>query len=180
MKHFTAVLLCLLLCGCSREAPPAPTETAPAISVMAELYDPDHPMEREYPGLVRAYPLTARDVHGIRAMGKDVLLLSGQENTTMTLYTGDQLREAASFTLDFPLEQNDPSLQIHGESISCFDPARQETIVLDRQLREVRRIAAPEGLSGKPILSRDGDILYYCTGITTCVFCCCSCFIEIP
>ena len=116
MKHFLAVLLCLLLCGCDRQAPPvlpeAQTET-PAFPAMTGIYDPDHPMEAAYPGLVRAYPLPLRKVHGIRAFGNDVLVLSGYGNTTLTLFTGEELQERASLCLDFQLQQEDPSFQIH-------------------------------------------------------------------
>jgi len=167
MKHFLAVLLCLLLCGCGQSVPPALPETEPestSVPVMAGLYDPSHPMEKAYPGLVRAYPLTLRKVQGIRTFGNDVLVLSGYGNTTLTQFTGEELREAASIILDFQLEQEDPSWQIHENTISYFHPLQQETIVLDRSLRELRRIAAPDGLSGKPILSPKGDFLYYCTG----------------
>lgn len=165
MKPILAVLLCLLLSGCARQVPPAPAETVPeAAAAMAGLYDPDHPLEKSYPGLVRVYPLTLENVRGIRAFGKDVLVLSGQSNTTLTLFTGEALRETASLALDFPLDSEDPSLQMHENGISFFDPARQETVVLDPQLRESRRIAAPVGLSGTPILSPAQDTLYYCTG----------------
>ncbi len=166
MKRIIPVLLCLLLCGCAQQAPPPPQETLPEITTAArktDLYDPEHPMEERYPGLVRAYPLTLRKVQGICALENDVLVLSGQGAATLTLFTGDNLTEAASLTLSFDLQPEDPSLQIHEDGISFFDPQHQETIVLDRQLQEIRRIAAPSNLSGKPILSSDGKILYYCT-----------------
>lgn len=167
MKFFPAVLLCLLLCGCTQPASPTLPETTQetqSVSAAAGLYDPDDPMEAAYPGLVRAYPLTQRKVQGLRILGNDVLVLSGYGSTTMTIYTGDALQEKASLTLEFQLQQDDPSLQIHENTISYFDPMRQETIVLDRSLRELRRITAPDGLSGTPILSPGGDTLYYCTG----------------
>jgi len=167
MKHFLAVLLCLLLCGCGQQASPALAETQPeatTVPVMAGTYDPNHPMEQAYPGLVRAYPMRLRKVQGIRAFGNDVLVLSGYGNTTLTLFTGEALQESASLTLDFQLQQDDASFQIHQKTISYFHPEQRETIVLDRSLRELRRIAAPDGLSGKPILSPRGDTLYYCTG----------------
>jgi len=167
MKHILTVLLCLLLCGCTRQASPSQPEMAAetsAASVMAPLYDPDHPMEKAYPGLVRAYPLASRKIQGICALENDILLFSGQEHTTLTRFTGDALQEAARLTLNFTLLPEDPSLQIHGNRISYFDPVQQATIVLDRQLQEVRRIAAPAGLSGSPILSAGEDTLFYCTG----------------
>lgn len=166
MKQLTAVLLCLLLCGCARQASPAPTETFPeetVVTVTAGLYDPDHPVEQKYPGLVRAYPLTLKNVYAIHALGKDVLVLSGQGNTTLTVFSGDALYETASLSLDFRLTPENPSLQIHESGISFFDPVTQETIVLDASLQETRRIKAPDGLSGKPLFSVTDHILYYCT-----------------
>ena len=167
MKHFLAVLLCLLLCGCGQQASPALAETQPettTVPVMAGTYDPNHPMEQAYPGLVRAYPMRLRKVQGIRAFGNDVLVLSGYGNTTLTLFTGEALQESASLTLDFQLQQDNASFQIHENTISYFHPEQRETIVLDRSLRELRRIALPDELSGTPILSPKGDTLYYCTG----------------
>ena len=166
MKFLFAVLLSLLLCGCTESAPTPPPETAPettAAAVTAGLYDPDHPIENAYPGEVRAYPMNLRKVHGILVLGNDVLALSGYGSTTLTVFTGEELREATSLTVDFSLEQDDPSLRIHASGISYFDPHAQETVLLDHRLREIRRIAIPDGISGKPILSSDAQTLYYCT-----------------
>ena len=170
MKPFltvvTGLLLGLLLWGCTPKTDATLTETVPEALAAPEqtvIYDPDHPMEAAYPGLVRAYPLTSREVHGLRALGSDVLLLSGNSTTTLTLLTGDDLRQAGSLTVDFHLSQEDPSLQIHEQGFSFFDPLEKATILLDRDLQEVRRISAPQGLSGVPILSDDTNTLYYCT-----------------
>lgn len=164
MKYLFAALLCFFLCGCTRETAatePAVSETQTAVST--GMYDPSHPMEQAYPGEVRGYPLTLRKVQGLRSWGNSVLAFSGQGSTTLTVLSGDNLQETASCTLDFNLAQDDPSLQIHEESISFFDPQKQETLVLDRKLQEVRRIAAPPQLSGSPILSADQSTLFYCT-----------------
>ena len=166
MKFLFAVLLSLLLCGCTESAPTPPPEAAPETTdaaVTAGLYDPDHPIENAYPGEVRAYPMNLRKVHGILVLGNDVLALSGYGSTTLTVFTGEELREAASLTVDFSLEQDDPSLRIHASGLSYFDPHAQETVLLDHRLREIRRIAIPDGISGKPILSSDAQTLYYCT-----------------
>lgn len=167
MKHLLAVLLCLLLCGCGRPedtAVPFSPEESQAASVKAGLYAANHPMEAAYPGEVRAYLPTLENLQSVYAMGNDVLVLSGFGRTTITCFTGDLLWEAASLTLDFQLQPEDPSLQVHPGGLSFFDPVRLETVVLDNRLQEIRRIAAPEGLSGVPILTADGKILYYCTG----------------
>ena len=167
MKRILSVLLCLLLCGCAGKAPPIAAETIPATMqdpVAESLHDPSHPVEQAHPGLVRAYALPQRKAHGILAFGRDVLVLSGRDPTTLTVYSGEELLQTAGLKLDFHLPQEDPSLRIHENAISFFDPERQETVVLDSALQELRRIKAPEGLSGKPILSHDANTLFYCTG----------------
>ena len=167
MKHLIAVLLCLLLWGCGRKTPSVQPEAGPgttAFTAMAGLYDPDHPMQQQYPGLVRAYPLGTETARGIRAFGKDVLALSGDSNTTLSLYTGENLKETTQITLNFFLDPEDPSLQIHQNEISYFDPLQQATIVLDHRLQQTRYIPAPMGLSGSPILCAMENTLYYCTG----------------
>ena len=166
MKHLIAVLLCLLLCGCGQEISPVLPETLPeetATDLTAGLYDPDHPIEETYPGLVRAYPLPLDEVQGILPLGKDILVLSGQDNTTLTRFTGETLQKIASITLDFPLHPEDPSLQIHENGISFFDTNHQATIRLDPLFQEIYRIPGPMGLSGKPILAENEENLYYCT-----------------
>ena len=166
MKQILTALLCLLLVGCAPKTDTPSPKAAPETQATEQkysLYDPNHPMEKAHPSEVRAYPLTLRNVHGIRAWGADVLTLSGNNSTTLTRYTGDDLLEDSSLTVDFSLFQDDPSLQIHGNSISFFDPRQQATLILDQNFREIRRIAAPPSLSGKPILSADADTLYYCT-----------------
>lgn len=164
MKHLLAVLLCLLLCGCAPQTTPEtvpPADTEPA---KVSMYDPDHPMEKAYPSEVRAYPLNLRKVQGVLPFGKNVVTLSGHGSTTLTLLSGDKLWEEASLTVNFELQQEDPSLRQHDGFLSFFDPEARETVVLDDQLREIRRIAAPSGLTGSPLLSKDGNVLYYCTG----------------
>ncbi len=166
MKHFLTVLLCLFLLGCAPEEQAVPADTAPQVpgeSADIGMYDPSHPMEARYPGLVRGYPLTQRKVHGVRAFGKDVLILSGQGNTTLMLLSGDDLHETAARTVGFELSQEDPSLRFHEDHISFYDPKKQETVLLDRKLQPVRSIPVPGEISGKPILSADTGTLYYCT-----------------
>lgn len=160
MKQLLTVLLCLLLLGCTPKADTLPTEAVPE-TIAASV--PIHPLEQSYPGLIRVFPLTQRKVHGIRAIGSDILVLSGTDSTTLTLLTGEHLREAAAYTVEFSLFQDDPSLRVHENGISFYDPLQQATLLLDRQLREIRRISVPAGLSGKPILSHDTNTLFYCT-----------------
>lgn len=166
MKQFLTALLCLLLCGCASPQQTVPTEPAPQDprkSISIGMYDPGHPMEERYPGEVRGYSLTQRKVHGLCAFGSDLLILSGQGNTTLMVLSGEDLHQAGARTVGFELTQEDPSLQIHENCLSYFDSLRQETVLLDQRLQEIRTIAVPKEISGKPILSSDTTTLYYCT-----------------
>ena len=169
MKHLlTLVLACLLLCGCGQAVIPEEVYVPQAVdatvpSAPEGTYEPGHPLETAHRGSLRVYPLDLRKVRGMKAMGDGMLLLSGYGSTTLTLLTGETLAEAASITLDFELDPMDPSLRITEESLSFYDPEAKDTVVLNTALQELRRIAAPGDLTGQPVLSDDGNTLYYCT-----------------
>lgn len=159
-KLLPLILLCLLLCGCGRTSLSEETiPTVPTESVAGEVPGPE-----EYGGTVQTVPLNLRKVRGLRVFGGDLLLFSGQGSTALTLLEGETLEECAAVTLDFQLEQDDPSLMLHPDgTLSFFDPVAEETVVLDSTLQQVRRISAPGALSGVPVLSEDGRTLFYCT-----------------
>ena len=166
-KALCLLLACLLMGGCSAQPTPddspAPTvQTAPAEEEPMSLYVPGHPLERSAPGALQVYPL-GQQVHGVLAMGNSLIALCGSENTTLTLLVGEELAVSATAELSFHLSEDDPSFRITPDTLSYFDPVRGETVVLNHQLKDVSRIAAPEGLTGSPILSDDRSTLYYCT-----------------
>ncbi len=163
------ILCCLLLLGCTATAPAvdpsdaSPAPPSPSSAFLSGYYDPDSSLEAATQGALRVYPLKDLAVTGIRAMGSQLLVFSGSDLTTLTLLTGETLKPAASAVLPFSLTSRDPSLVLSQEGLSYFDPLHRQTVVLDNALREVSRIAAPEGLLGTPILSQAQDVLYYCT-----------------
>lgn len=170
------VLLCLLLCGCTQEAPDTETE-APIVTAATvpepepiSMYDPEDPLEETYQGGLKVYPLTMRKVQGIRAMGDGLLVFSGYGSTTLTMLTGDTLLVTASATLDFQLDPDDPSLCIQDGSLSFFDPTRNQTVVLNKALKEVRHITLTGSFTGSPILSSDQNTLFYCTSTSICAW----------
>lgn len=161
MKYLLPLILaCALLCGCGHTLiPEEPVSPLPTESVAGEITEPE-----EYGGTVQTVPLNLRKVRGLCVFNGKLLLFSGQGCTTLTLLDQETLEECASLTLDFQLEQDDPSLVLHpAGSLSFFDPDARETVLLDSTLQEVRRIPIPGALSGSPILSEDGKTLFYCT-----------------
>lgn len=165
-KALCLLLACLLLCGCSAQPAPEPSaptvDLAPAETEPLELYAPEHPLAQSAPGALRIYPL-GQQANGLLAMGSNLIALRGSENTTLTLLTGEDPVVSARAELAFLLSEDDPSLRISPDTLSFFDPVRRETVVLNDRLKDVSRIAAPEGLVGSPILSADRSTLYYCT-----------------
>lgn len=166
-KALCLLLACLILGGCSaqpapEDSPAATVQTVPTEEAPMSLYVPEHPLEQSAPGALRVYPLR-QQAHGVLAMGSSLIALCGSENTTLTLLTGDELAVNATAELSFHLSEDDPSFRITPDTLSYFDPVRGETVILNHQLKDVSRIAAPEGLTGSPILSDDRTTLYYCT-----------------
>ena len=167
-KALCLMLACLMLGGCSAQPAPdaavsAPTvQTAPAEEAPMRLYVPEHPLEQSAPGALRVFPLR-RKAHGILAMGGNLIALCGSGTTVLTLLAGEDMVLSATAELDFHLSEDDPSLQIGPDTLSYYDPVRRETVILSGGLKDVGRVAAPEGLIGSPVLSADRSTLYYCT-----------------
>lgn len=167
-KALCLILTCLLLCGCGAQSIPvatAPSEDAQTVPTETEptaLYVPEHPLEQSAPGALRVYPLR-RQAHGLLAMGSNLIALCGSDGTELILLTGRDMTVSATEKLPFHLDAADPSVRVGTDALSYFDPVRKETVVLSDTLKDVSRIAAPEGLIGSPILSSDRSTLYYCT-----------------
>ncbi len=155
-----SLLLSLLLCGCAQdtpqpEAPPIPLTNGQPQS----LYDPGSFLEEETGGAIQVYPTGNREATGIRAMEKTLLVFSGSERTTLTALQGETLTPVGTKTLDFLLNTRDPSLSLGNRAFSFYDPVSRATLELDETLQELRRIPAPEDLTGSPVLC--GNVLYY-------------------
>ena len=161
MKQLLPLLLCLLLCGCGREASGIP-ETAPPTAVPAEtrpsLLDPSGPENR---GSLTVYPMAPSQTREILGTGEGLLVLSGAEATTLTLLAGDPLSAKAALELDFLLEARD--IQVAQDHISFYDPNSRQMLVLDLRLQVLQKHVLSQQVQGSPILSQDQSTLYYCT-----------------
>ena len=160
------MLLCLLLCGCGKTVAQDHThdQTLPAIQPTEPdgCYVPDSEVETGTRGAVRMYTVDA-DSYGLRAMGEDVLILSGAETTVLSRRSGENLYLTATTTLDTFVAADDPALQVSEKGVVYFNPAAKALVVLDSTLKETTRLELPEDLIGTPILSADRNYVYFCT-----------------
>ena len=156
-RPLSLLLVCLCLCGCAA-APaaeaPIPQRPSSAVSVAGSPDDGS---------ILRAFPLGISDANGLIPFGEHLLLFSGRDITTLTLLRTADLTVTAETVLDIFLSAGDPSLRVGTGALSFYDPVQKETLVLDTSLNVLRQISLPGNAVGSPILSSDGETLYYCT-----------------
>ena len=163
-----ALLLMLTLCSCTgkpHQEATAPANTGESYTDPTEpagIYVPGSDLEIQTEGTVR-YCLPQSDCYGIRMMGNDVLILSGEENTTLIRYAGDQLYAIAGTQLDCHIMPEDASFQISANGITYYDSNSREVVFLDNDLKEVKRLGMSADMVGKPVLSSNRMLVYYCT-----------------
>ncbi|MBR3973172.1 MAG: hypothetical protein IKJ99_04385 [Oscillospiraceae bacterium] len=160
----------LLLCGCAAEPEETtspttvPTESIPAhITEPVGYYAPDSELEVYTEGAVLAYPLNRTDSYAAVTLAEDILLLSGQEVTTLTRLTGESLYVSAAANLDCYIPADSPAFHAGPRGITYYDELHQQLVYLDTGLKEVSRFSLPETAVGAPALTADRKKLYYCT-----------------
>ena len=162
------ILTALLLCGCTVQ-PGGETTGIPEATVAGDPTEPSgsyvsgSDMESLSGGALRCYVPELTSSYGIAVQGEDVLVFSGEETTTITRLSGENLFITASTDLECYVSPEDPTFQAGENGITYYNSVTREVVFLDYDLQEVNRIAAPENMEGKPILSGDRLQLYYCT-----------------
>jgi len=165
MKFLPALLILLmLLSGCGAVPPGQEPSRETADAEKTGSAGTELALEGTLWNELCCYPVGDWEAE-LFSMGDDRLLLirSEGDHTLLTLLEGEAPVITAETTLSFPLMSEKGGLARWEEGISCFDPLRKETVVLDSSLKEVFRIPEPKNLVGSPLLSRDGTALYYCT-----------------
>lgn len=164
MRCFPALLLILaLLSGCAAQASYDLAEASAAPESVC-LYDPNSTLEAATHGALRCFPLEKDSCDGLYPTADGLFLFAaGEFTTTVSKLNSAEGLITASIELPFPIGPQDSSFHGFGNGFSCFDAIGRETIALDENLQIVLRIPAPKELTGIPLLSADGSVLYYCT-----------------
>ena len=164
MKHsLFSLVLCLLLCGCAAQNPPATAPTVPAATEQVQAVTPELSMDVTAQEAALTHYSLSQSVSGFLPMNRGLLFFSGTEETVLTLMDPQTRQPLGVYEAGLVLTADNFTVQRLSNGLSFYDGASRETVVLDDALREVDRIPAPQGITGAPLLSSDGAHLYYCT-----------------
>ena len=161
MNRFIPLLLMLfLLTGCAAQEPMSPSaevcsedtqvQVLPFLTFVKETRDAE-------------WFCLQGEITGFLPMENNLVFFSGSENTVLILISpsGGQVR--STHETGIALRAENGSVQLLENGLAYFHAQNKETVVLDNDLQEIRRIPLPEEHTGMPLLSRDGSTLYYCT-----------------
>lgn len=164
MKRCLAMLLAavLLLSGCvSKPGPTEPEQTPPQPTAPPPdfvAYQDAHSVEILTHGTVRCYSVQGSDYYGFLPMNGGIVLLSGTNETTLT-YVQD-VKQPLQCTLTGNLLST-ASLWVTELGLCYYDQQAHSLVFLDETLIESSRISLPEALDGLPVLSANGQLVYY-------------------
>ena len=164
MKYLIALLLALLLTGCSSETPEATTRSTqppqsgpPAESIV-------QPKELHFSRAFSAYDTGISDPRGLYPMGDELVLISGSEETLLTVLSDNKAIIRTQKALPCLADPGLGSMQISEEGVAYYDSTQNAVVILNTDLLETRRIQLPGSIGGNILLSPDWATVYYCTG----------------
>ena len=168
MKRWLTILLALmLLLGGCKENAGNNTTALPTTAPPTEpgLYNADHPIGAQTDGMVRVYPLDFSGSVSAAFMGEDLLIFSNDEDsTTITRLSGGTCAVKQKLELDRLLSLNDGSVRLTDQKFVYYDDQTKELVVYDSTLKQSERLALPQDMQGKPVLTQDLTAVYYTTG----------------
>lgn len=164
MKHLILVLLALLLTGCTSEATDlsdpftqSPMSTAGPASVPVI-----QPSEIHYSRALSAYDTGIYDCRGIYPMGADMLLLSGNDETMLTVLSDSAVIRTQK-ALPCQADPANGTMQVNEHGIAYYDGLHNAVVYLNTDLLEIQRIALPSNIGNHILLSPDWTTAYYCS-----------------
>ena len=163
-RFLITLVLCLLLSGCAAQNP-QPEESPsslPTAATQPEASRVSSSLTLEADASGSRFSLS-ETVTGFLPLGENLLFFSGIDSTTLTLMDLHTREVLAVHETGMVLMPENATVQILDTGISYFNGHTQETVVLDRILRDFRRIPAPADLTGPgvelhPAAAPDGDL----------------------
>jgi len=171
MRRFLIVLtVVLLLCsGCTQKEPAqsSATEQTAAPTVQTEpavgLYDPEHLLEKQTGGALKAYPLE-QGYDDITFMDRDVLAFSCSDGTTsLVRLEGETGIVRSSTVLSGEISPKNNNVWVSDTLLVYYSAADNCLIVLDKQFRETGNVVLPDVPQGSMAVDTALTTLYYGT-----------------
>ena len=164
MKHLLALLLALLLTGCAAEVPDTTPPTLPPPVTGGISAEPvTQPTALRSTRALAVYDMGIADLRGIYPMGKDMVMLSGREETLLTVLSDNKAEIATRKTLPCSVRPEDGTMQINENGIAYYDQTQNAIVCLDTNLLEIRQVFLPDNIGGNVLISPDWNTLYYCS-----------------
>lgn len=165
MKHLFVLLLALLLTGCTAEAPDntVPPSQPPSATGQAETEPIHQPTAIRSGRALSIYDTGLSDCRGIYAMGDDMVLISGSDETLLTVLSDNKAHIATTKRLPCLASPENGSMQISENGIAYYDSAQNAVVYLNTDLLEIRQIDLPTSIREPVLLSPDWNTLYYCS-----------------
>lgn len=165
MKYLIAILLALLLTGCSSETPdstapfshPAQSTTGPVSEPIAQ------PTVLHSNRALSCYDTGIADCRGLYPMGDEMLLVSGIEETLLTVLSNHEAAISTIKQLSCFADPAEGSMQVSENGIAYYDSGQNAIIYLNTDLLETQRYPLPDGLRGPLLISPDWSTVYYCS-----------------
>lgn len=157
MKKLLVTLLgaVLLLAGCGAE--PIDPDATTAETQLVGYYTAGSALEKATDGAVYAYQLPRDEYTKLAGVGDRILLTTGDTDLELLLLSGSAGVPEANI-----------NLPVSGWALlggyAYYEEMHKEIIFLDMQLKETNRLQLPQETQGKPVISADGGMVFYCVG----------------
>ena len=165
-KWMVALALAALLCGCDLQPEEPTTEPAPPTTQAPTDTSTTEPTQLPEPTQVlTVYEIPDEMATEFRFMGEKLVLSTSSEEgfATLTLAEiwGDAVIQTGSYEGYVSLMAD--NTVTWPEGIALWQRKSMEYVLLDRSLKEVRRISLPQEPVGEVYLAQDLSAVFYCT-----------------
>ena len=163
---FAIVVFLLCLTGCGVQEPVATTETTAGTEPTQPpgYYVRGSEVEESTDGALRLYALPEKAYPMIATMGENLVLILEGEQPELLLLRGEEAVPEIRVLLPKSYVPGADSFCVTHYGVVYYDSVAGEMVYLDPQLQESKRIDLPETMVGQPMLSEDGNDIFYSTG----------------
>jgi len=163
MRKYLALLLVLLpiLAGCMNQEPEqSQSTTLPLATLPPAYYEANSAIEAATDGAVKQYALPGNSYSGLYSTGNCLLLETKSEHIQLQVLTGETCIPSAALQL----EQTDiQQYRAVSNGFAYYDGQSNAVRYLDTNLNQ-RHSVALTGEMTSPVISPDGDLIFYCCG----------------